>query len=347
MLENIIFQEGYPFSGRRLSNMKEFLKQMVLDYDEGIEYSLSLLNEEYEIIGCGSLEANVLKCIAISSKYQGMGLAATIVSNLVKEAYNQGRSHLFLFTKPNNRAMFEDLGFYSILKTEDILFMENSKQGLKNYIELLKKESDSKMKGKPNNRIGAIVANCNPFTNGHRYLIEQATNQCDWIHLFILSENKSAFPTEVRYELVRQAIKDMDNVILHQTSDYLISSATFPTYFIKEKSKAIEANCRLDLELFARIAPKLRITVRFVGTEPYCEVTSSYNKAMNKILPEYGIEVKEISRKKDMGKPISASQVRKIMQTGNLDTLRKLVPETTYQYIVSEEGRKLVKSWKN
>ena len=37
--------------------------------------------------------------------------------------------------------------------------------------------------------------NCNPFTKGHKYLIEKASKENDVVHLFILTEDKSEFST--------------------------------------------------------------------------------------------------------------------------------------------------------
>ncbi len=47
--------------------------------------------------------------------------------------------------------------------------------------------------------------NANPFTNGHRYLIQQAAAQCDWLHLFLVKEDSSRFPYEDRLDLVLKA----------------------------------------------------------------------------------------------------------------------------------------------
>ena len=58
--------EGRPLKGYDLERLKEFLKSMDLDYDTGIEYSICLEDEDYRIIPAGSVEENVLKCIAIS-----------------------------------------------------------------------------------------------------------------------------------------------------------------------------------------------------------------------------------------------------------------------------------------
>lgn len=326
---------GQPFSGRKRKKLTEFLQHSQLDYDEQIEYTVNLVDEEGTIVATGSIHQNVLKCIAVSDQHQGLGLSARIVTLLMNYAMEQGREHLFLFTKPKNLLMFSDLGFYKILQTEDILLMENRRDGIRNYVKALERPAES-------GSVGAIVANCNPFTLGHRYLIEQAAAQCDTLHLFILSEDRSAFPAAVRYQLVQQGISDLPSVVLHETSDYLISSAVFPTYFIKDKAKAAEANCELDIRIFAQyFAKELGISKRFVGSEPFCPVTSAYNKAMKELLPEYGIQLVELSRVERGSLPISASYVRSCMAKGNLEAIRSLVPDSTYAYICSEEGQRL------
>ena len=117
-----------------------------------------------------------------------------------------------------------------------------------------------------------------------------------------------------------EGVKDLDRVILHQTSDYIISAATFPTYFMKEKTEAGKANCRLDLELFGkRIAPELHITKRFVGTEPNCAVTDCYNVTMKEVLPGLGI-------------------VRQAVKEGKTEEIRGLVPESTWKHIAGERS---------
>ncbi len=326
---------GEPFSGRKRKKLVEFLQKSELDYDQQIEYSVNLVDGNGDIVATGSIHQNVLKCIAVSDKHQGLGLSARVVTLLMNYAMEKGREHLFLFTKPKNLMMFSDLGFYKIIQTGDILLMENTKNGIHNYVKNLSRPE----KG---GTVGAIVANCNPFTLGHRYLIEQAASQCDTLHLFILSEDKSAFSAKVRYQLVQEGIADLSNVVLHHTSDYLISSAVFPTYFIKDKSKAADANCELDIRIFCEFfAKELGISKRFVGSEPFCQVTGAYNSTMRKLLPEYGIEFIELPRKESDNTPISASFVRKCMAEGDYDTIKTIVPPSTYTYICSEEGKAL------
>lgn len=332
-----IYEEfGEPFTGRKKKKLQEFLHSMELQYDEGVQYTVNLVTQDGEIAATGSLQNNVIKCVAVDDRFQGMGLSSKLVTLLINRAVEKGNNHLFIFTKPKNLAMFSDFGFYPILKTNDVLFMENVKNGIQNYVASLEAPEYH------GETVGAIVANCNPFTNGHRYLIETAASQCDVLHLFVLSEDKSAFPTEVRYELVKKGIEGISNVILHQTSDYLISSAVFPTYFIKEQSRAEEINCELDLRIFCEyFAKQLHITKRFVGTEPFCQVTNAYNRVMKEVLPKNGVEVVEIERKKEDGTQISASRVRECLVNGDYDAIAKIVPPTTLEFLRSEGGQKI------
>ena len=329
---------GYPMKGAKLQKLKEFLFDEQLDYDDGIEFTVNLCDSKGNIAATGSLEKNILKCIAVSNLYQGEGLSAKIVTSLISQGLNNGYSHLFLFTKPDNLDIFGDLGFYLIAETDKAVLMENKNNGISEYVNSLK-SCDSSFEY---NNVGAIVLNCNPFTNGHLYLIETAAKKCSLLHLFVVSEDKSLFPAKVRYELVEKGVQHLNNVVVHPTSEYLISSATFPTYFIKDKYKAGEINCILDLTIFSDyFARILKIKKRFVGTEPYDKVTASYNIQMKKFLEKRGIEVNEIQRHEDNNMPISASRVRKLMVDGDYEQIKKIVPEITYRYLISGDGLKL------
>lgn len=325
--------EGKPLRGRELESLKLFLKKMELEYDEGIEYSVCMLNEDYEIIGTGSVDGNVIKCVAIDPDYQGQGLSSAIITQLVQYEFEKARPHLFIYTKPKNFQMFSDMGFYTILQTENILFMENRKRGFSDFLRKIRKETPEEAL-EDGVIAGAVVANCNPFTLGHRYLIEEALKKCDYLHLFILSDNRSRFSSQDRYMMVKQGVSDLKKVVLHTTSDYMISAATFPTYFFKDQMQGEKANCRLDLEIFvSRIAPELHISKRFVGTEPFCRITNAYNLEMKRILPRHGIETEEIERKRTGDTPVSASQVRRLLDEENFDAVKELVPKETYRYL--------------
>ncbi|MHC1719311.1 MAG: [citrate (pro-3S)-lyase] ligase [Clostridiaceae bacterium] len=318
---------GHPFSKRKLSALQKFLRKAGLDYEPSIEFTVNILQDE-EIIATGSLDCNIIKCIAVSESHQGEGLTATVITELQKEAFFRNLHHLFLFTKPENRAMFESLFFYTVAQTDDALLMENERNGIQNFIASLDCPTTVGV-------IGAIVANCNPFTLGHRYLIEIAANQCDWLHVFILSEDRSMFSAETRLALARRSTEDLPNVTLHPTGDYLISYATFPRYFIKDSYRVNDIQCQLDIEIFKKyFAPALNITRRYIGTEPLSPVTNAYNHQLKRDLPRSGIQVLEIPRMEISGIPVSASAVRAALAKNDFADLKNLVPPATYQYLL-------------
>ena len=315
---------GSPMTGVRLSRLKTFLKSCGLDYDEGISFTAAL-EEDGEIIASGSLDGCTLKCIAVSPMHQGEDLTARILTELRREAFDRGLEHLLLFTKPRNQMMFQSFGFYPLVRTADCLLMENQKGGLERFLGKIERHAGS---------IGCIVANCNPFTKGHRYLIETAAAQVDHLYVFILSENKSLFSADVRLQLAREGCRDLENVSIHPSGPYMVSSATFPSYFIKDKARVADIFCGLDVKLFGEsIAPALGITRRFVGSEPICATTGAYNEALKAGLPQYGIELIEIPRLESGGEVISASRVRALAKSGDTAALEALLPESTLKYI--------------
>lgn len=186
-------------------------------------------------------------------------------------------------------------------------------------------------------KIGSIVMNCNPFTYGHRYLIEQALKTADYLIIFVVEEDRSLFTFTERFAMVCEGTADMENVFVVPSGPFILSQTTFPEYFIKEMDEDIVKNVENDITLFAeRIAPYLNIRYRFVGEEPEDKVTKEYNLAMKRILPLKGIQVSEIPRKKRQEKYISATAVRKYLEEYRLDELSGLVPESTMRILFAE-----------
>lgn len=179
---------------------------------------------------------------------------------------------------------------------------------------------------------GVVVMNCNPFTLGHRYLIEQAAKQVERLFVMVVREDCSLFAYAERKAMVEQGVAHLKNVTVIDGSEYAISQATFPTYFLKRLDDAADTQMLLDLDLFRRhIAPALGTTVRFVGTEPTDQLTRRYNQLMHEVLAD----VRETARLEKEGNAVSASRVRKAMEQGDMSTIRQLVPPTTLPYIIA------------
>lgn len=326
----------YPSDKRTLAEIDALLLKEGIRRDGNLDYICAMFDENYHVIGTGSCFGNTLRCFAVSSDHQGEGLLNEIITHLIEVQCARGNLHLFLYTKVNSAKFFGDLGFYEIARVEDTLvFMENRRDGFGSYLRGLEKT-------KTEGRSAALVMNANPFTLGHQYLAETAAAACDTLHLFVVSEDASLVPFAVRKKLVRAGVAHLPNVILHDSGPYIISNATFPSYFLKDAEAVIEGHARLDLAVFTRIAGALNITARYVGEEPTSQVTGLYNQIMSQQLPKAGIDCVIVPRKQADGRAISASTVRQCIQTGDWETLSTLVPSTTLDYFRSAEAAPVV-----
>lgn len=322
----------YPGDKTTLAQIDALLQQEGIRRDGNLDYTCAMFDENYQVIGTGSCFGNTLRCFAVSGDHQGEGLLNQIITHLIEVQCARGNLRLFLYTKAKSAKFFGDLGFYEIARVEDTLvFMENRRDGFGSYLRELEKT-------KTGGRSAALVMNANPFTLGHQYLAETAAAACDTLHLFVVSEDASLVHFAVRKKLVAEGVKHLPNVILHDSGPYIISNATFPSYFLKDEAAVIDGHARLDLAVFTRIAKALNITARYVGEEPTSQVTGLYNQIMCEQLPKAGIDCIVVPRKEANGRAISASTVRQCLQTGDWDTLETLLPRTTLDYFRSQEA---------
>lgn len=317
--------------------LEQFLSSRGLAADADIDYAVALC-EGPNIAGVGALAGYVLKDIAVAEAYEGTGVASAVVSHLLAEEMRRGVSHLFVFTRPESERAFSSFGFTVVERVENrVVLLENRPAALAEYLAGLGTPA-------PGERTtGSVVVNCNPFTLGHRHLIRTAASACDELHVFVVDEDRSLFPAATRFQLVREGVRDLPNVTVHHGGKYIISSATFPSYFLREPGQIVETHARLDLTIFGRkIAPALGITRRFVGEEPYDQVTGIYNRIMKQMLAGFGIEVTEIPRLAHAGAPISASSVRKAIKENDLSLAKALVPPSTYEFLLSPEAKPIL-----
>lgn len=292
---------------------------------EGDWDQTALLWDGETLAATGSRLGNLLKYIAVAPDRRGEDLTAQVLGALRCEAFREGLRHLFLYTKPENEQLFRGLFFYTVAKTEDVLLMEDRPRGIQEFLETLPPAEAA-------GTVGAAVMHCDPFTLGHRYLIETAARECDRVFVFVLSEDRGHFPAADRLELVKRGTRDLPNVQVLPTGPYLISAATFPTYFLKDRDKVDTVRCGLDIEIFTKFfVPRFHITCRYVGTEPLSPMTALYNRALEQALPQKGIRLRQIPRLETPAGPVSASEVRKKLASG--ENVRQLVPESTWIYL--------------
>ncbi|MDL2271968.1 GNAT family N-acetyltransferase [Desulfovibrio sp. OttesenSCG-928-I05] len=329
---------------------EKLLRDAGLEFPEGVTFSLGAYAEG-RLAGTGFLAGNVVCGICVAPEHQGSGLAATIVSRLVQHALEKGLSRLMLFTKPTEAPKFGEIGFHQLAATDSAALLEWGKPDYAVWLEEARAALDAPHTAPPADAsydfpLGAIVMNANPFTLGHRHLVLQALGRCARVIVFVVEEDASAFPFAVRFALVREGLADQTRVVVRPGGSYMVSRASFPSYFTG-KAEHSRVHAELDCTLFAaRIAPDLGIAVRFVGEEPYCEVTAAYNTTMRDILPRYGVECVEVPRLAEGNAPISASSVRAVLREAASapDALEQLVPASTAAFLGRPEAAPIVEA---
>lgn len=184
--------------------------------------------------------------------------------------------------------------------------------------------------------IGSVAVNCNPMTLGHLHLLEYAAGEVDFLYVFVIEEDQSFFSFADRFEIVSAGLAHLDNVKVIKGGRYICTELTFPEYFSKEEVTNVVADASMEAWFFCEyIAKALDITKIFLGEEPNCVITSQYNEKMVEILPQYGIEVDIIPRISKLGNVISASAVRRFLASKDFESIKEIVPNTTYQYLVA------------
>ena len=322
--------------------VENFLNTFDLILDIDVDYTI-VIRKDAVIIATCSKAKSVLKCFAVNEELRGEGITSLLISALIDKLFNQGIYHSFIFTKPDKTHIFTSLNFKLIYRNDEVALLENGVYDINETLREMKKSYDI-----GDNEKAALVMNCNPFTLGHKYLIEEASKNNKKVLLFIVEEDKSLFPFKVRYEIVCKGVAHLKNVKVLPGGEYIISSATFPSYFLREKGERLRAYVDLDASIFGKYFCKsLNITRRYVGEEPYCNVTEVYNEALCEVLPRYGVEVLQVSRKEFNHIAISASRVRNLIKEDCISDLNKLLPQVTLEFLNTSLGREIVEKIKN
>lgn len=345
-----------PSIPRQRRRIEQFLDDNGLRLDD-VDYYAALVDDTTdEIVAGGGLKGGVIKCVAVADGHKGEAVANQIVSHLIAHANADGHQCVKLFTKPQNQKMFESMSFRLLAEAPKAILMETGIGGIKRYCEELESEKGKMKSEKSNSELhhlnlstshpimppsGIIIMNCNPFTLGHRYLIEQAAQQVQTLYILVVREDCSMFSYDERKAMIERGVAHINNVVVCDGSEYSISAITFPTYFLKSLSDASDTQMTLDIDLYRRhIAPALGATVRFVGTEPDDPLTRRYNELMKSMLPD----VREVARLQQSGVAVSASRVRKAIVENHLALAARLVPPTTVPYIVAHLATRALKA---
>jgi len=324
--------------GEERTRTRAFLKRYGLVYEDDIDTTLIALEGE-SIIATASAAGNIIKCVAVDAKYQGQNILNTLMSQLIKTLHENNQTHLFVYTQPEHIDIFRSLGFKKIVETMNMAFMERSGD-IEETLKRLKKKH-----GLSGEQKGSVVINANPLTKGHVHLIHEAAKYHETLCVFVVSEDRSFFPFEDRFNIIKETFKNQSNIHVLPTKNYLVSYATFPKYFLSKEETIKKEHALIDVLTFKQHYMKIfNITARYVGDEPYSPMTNVYNETMAHYL---GDALVVIPRKEIDHAPISASTVRKLLKRNGVSSIKRYVPDATYKYLLSEKGQKTIRTLKD
>ena len=301
----------------------KFLENQNLHFEKSDEYFA--IRDDGKIIATGAYKDNVIKLLAVDADYREEGFLPKIISHIKDELLSKGFKTTYIFTKPEYESVFNSLSYKTFAKTDKMLLVADN---FDEYNELINRVNDA---GKFN---ACIVMNANPFTKGHRYLVEYAAQRISNVIVFVVEANKSKFTFEERFKMVEDGLQDIWVEVM-PGGKFIISDMTFPSYFLKDDTDVARAHASLDAEIFVnRIAKDLGIRQRYVGDEPYDKLTQIYNEELKKRENE-NFKLMVVRRKAVEDEIISASKVRKLIEEGK--DFSKFLPESTLSIIGGEK----------
>lgn len=329
-----------PTDAEQVESQRRLLDSAGIHLDPLIDWSLALYDGD-KMLATASCFRYTLRSIAVDNEHQGLGMMARLITAVEKEATRRSLDRLLLISQPEDKHLFSAVGFTSLAESRrGVAIMENSSQHFPDFLKKLKADlSEITLNETATPRRAAIVMNANPFSLGHRFLVETALRECDQLLLLVLSDDPQyGFGFEHRFEMVKRGCADLPRVLVAASGPYAVSTASFPSYFypptaVDENSQLLNDEAELDAALFVCIANYLNISKRFVGSEPGSDITNFYNQVLSRELVCSGLQLQIIDRLSINGKAVSASSVRNFLDAGDYNAAKKLVPATTWNYL--------------
>ena len=307
-----------------LNNIKAFLEKNSLLLDKLITKSF-YIEEDDNVIGTVSVYNNVIKCFAVDKTYRDENVGGLLISYVINYFYQNGINHYMVYTKLEYAKTFMSLNFHEISRADKTILLEGGSPIISEYIKSLKKKIEYRFSIDMNkdNDVASIVVNCNPVTNGHLELIEHVAKNHKYVIVFILEEDLSLFTYKERMSLLTISLVHISNVIVVPSSCYIISSSTFPNYFLKDESVKNDEWSKIDALIFRDYFMKeLSINYRYVGSETNGYMTR-YNETLKEVLGEKLVVIPRFTYENE---EISASSVRTLIKENRIDEAMKYIP---------------------
>ena len=300
-----------------------FLSKLNLKFSDDITKTFYIVNESDDIVGTISCANNIIKDLGVDEAYQGENLSSMLISQMITYFRENNIFSYQVFTKPKYVSVFESFGFREIVKSDNVAMLEGGLDKIEDEINKIKKVLELNFSPLESADLGCVVLNANPITNGHVYLIEEALKKNKNLVVFIVEEDKSVFSFKERLSLAYLATKRFNNVYVMPSSKYVVSSLTFPDYFLKNASEKAKENAIIDALIFKNYFMKyLHINKRYVGTEQD-EYMKIYNNSLKEVLND-NLEI--VDRLKEDSEIVSAKKVRKLFEEHKIDEALQYCP---------------------
>ena len=315
------------FLQEELQRVEKFLEKFSLKLDNNLTKTIYIENENLDIIGTISCQDYIIKDLAVDPNYQSENLASILVNEILNYFRLNNIYNYQVFTKPIYKQVFESLGFKEIVKTDKVIMLEGGISNINDKIKEIKNIINNRFgEINENSDIACIVMNGNPITNGHVYLIEEASKNHKMVVLFIVEEDKSEFTFKERFSMAYLSTMRLGNVCVIPSSKYVVSSSTFPSYFLKNETEVSEQYSLIDALIFKEYFIKnLYIKKRYIGTETINKMVN-YNNILKQVLED---KIEIIDRLQENEEVISASKVRSLLREGKVEEALKYTPQET------------------
>ena len=306
-----------------INKIKEFLLNFDLKFEDSTQLTI-YAEEDSQIVGTVSASGNLIKQLAVSNSMQGEDLASKLISQMLSTLAASGIYHYRVFTKPEYKDTFINLGFKPIVASDKFVALESGDGKISGAISRLSTKITMEM-GFIEDDTAAIVINGNPFHEGHLSLCEYAMKRHKRLIVFIVEEDDSLFTFKERFSMAYLALKPYANVIVLPSTDYIVSKSTFPSYFLKSVDETTEQFATYDALIFKEhFMPALGIKKRYFGSES-SDYMVLYNNVVSRILGD-GMEI--VPRFSTNDEVISAKRIRKLIEEKNYEEALKLIPQS-------------------
>ena len=163
---------SYPSEREKL---RAFLAENALTCEPDLDTAYGIFDANENLVGCGCAARSLLKCFAVSEKLRGQNALGTLLSALIENRFQRGYFDLFVITRREKATLFSSCGLRLLAETGALAMLENRPDGPERFAESVL----TALPPHDKKTVGAIVMNCNPFTLGHRALVEYAAAKVD------------------------------------------------------------------------------------------------------------------------------------------------------------------------